>query len=61
MKRYRALPKWLDDDRYDIVAKMVSDDATPKGPQVLDQQLQQMLKALLEDEGPLGGPARERL
>jgi len=42
-------PKWMDDDRFDIVAKMVSDDALPKGPQVLDQQLQQMLKTLVED------------
>jgi uncharacterized protein (TIGR03435 family) len=42
-------PKWLQDDKFDIVAKMVSDDSLPKGPQVLQQQLQQMLKTLVED------------
>jgi uncharacterized protein (TIGR03435 family) len=45
-------PKWLGEDRIDIVAKLETDDtggATPKAPQVLQQELQQMLHALIED------------
>ena len=45
-------PKWLCDDRFDILAKLASDDsdgATPKAPQLLDEELRQMLRALIED------------
>jgi uncharacterized protein (TIGR03435 family) len=45
-------PKWLSDDRIDILAKLASDDSegsTPKAPQVLDEELRQMLRALIED------------
>jgi uncharacterized protein (TIGR03435 family) len=45
-------PKWLADDRIDILAKLASDDSegtTPKAPQVLDEELRQMLRALIED------------
>jgi uncharacterized protein (TIGR03435 family) len=45
-------PKWLGDDRMDILAKLASDDSegsTPKAPQVLDEELRQMLRALIED------------
>jgi len=45
-------PKWLSDDRIDILAKLASDDSdssTPKAPQLLDEELRQMLRALIED------------
>jgi uncharacterized protein (TIGR03435 family) len=45
-------PKWLGDDRIDINAKLATNDsggATPKASQVLQQELQQMLRALIED------------
>lgn len=45
-------PKWLGDDRIDIMAKLATDDsggATPKTPQVLQQELQQMLRGFIED------------
>jgi uncharacterized protein (TIGR03435 family) len=44
-------PKWLD-DRFDILAKVATDDpggATSQAPQELQLELQQMLRALLED------------
>lgn len=45
-------PKWLDEDKFDIVAKVSTDDngdAAPKAPQFDNAQLQQMLRALIED------------
>ena len=45
-------PKWLDEDKFDIVAKISTDDtgdAAPKAPQFDNAQLQQMLRALIED------------
>jgi uncharacterized protein (TIGR03435 family) len=45
-------PKWLGDDRIDILAKLASDDSdgsSPKAPQLLDEELRQMLRALIED------------
>ena len=45
-------PKWLNDDRIDILAKLTTDDspgAATKAPQVLQQELQQMLRARIED------------
>ena len=45
-------PKWLDQDKFDIVAKISTDDtgdAAPKAPQFDNAQLQQMLRALIED------------
>lgn len=45
-------PKWLDEARFDIVAKLATDDspgATPKAPQVLDKELRQMMRSLIED------------
>lgn len=44
-------PKWLGDDRIDILAKLAGDDsgATSKAPQVLDEELRQMLRALIEE------------
>jgi uncharacterized protein (TIGR03435 family) len=44
-------PKWLGDDRIDISAKVGTDDSegnTPKAPQVLQQELQLMLRGLIE-------------
>ena len=45
-------PKWLGEDKYDIVAKLASDDSTgaaPKAQQVLFQLIQQMLRGLIEE------------
>lgn len=45
-------PKWLDEDKFDIVAKISTEesgDAAPKAPQFDDAQLRQMLQALVED------------
>jgi uncharacterized protein (TIGR03435 family) len=45
-------PKWLGDDRIDINAKLATDDsgaAASKNQQVLQQELQQMLRTLIED------------
>jgi uncharacterized protein (TIGR03435 family) len=45
-------PKWLGDDRIDILAKLANDDSdgsATKAPQVLDEELRQMLRALIED------------
>ncbi len=45
-------PSWLGDDRIDILAKLASDDSdgsAPKAPQLLDEELRQMLRALIED------------
>jgi len=45
-------PKWLDEDKFDIVAKISADDtgdAAPKAPQFDNAQLQQMLRALIEE------------
>jgi uncharacterized protein (TIGR03435 family) len=45
-------PKWLNDDHIDILAKLTSNDSggtAPKAPQVLEQELRQMLRALIED------------
>lgn len=45
-------PKWLDDARIDINAKLLSDDsagATQKNQQVMQQELMLMLRTLIED------------
>ena len=45
-------PKWLNEERFDILAKLPSDDvagATSKAPQELKEQQQQMLRALIEE------------
>lgn len=45
-------PKWLDEERFDILAKLPSDDvagAKSKAPQELKEQQQQMLRALIEE------------
>jgi uncharacterized protein (TIGR03435 family) len=45
-------PKWLGDDRIDIMAKLATDDsggATPKTPQLLQQELQQILRGFIEE------------
>ena len=45
-------PKWLSEDKFDIVAKISTEetgDAAPKAPQFDNFQLQQMLRALIED------------
>jgi len=45
-------PKWLDEERFDILAKLPSDDvagATSKAPQELKEEQQQMLRALIEE------------
>jgi uncharacterized protein (TIGR03435 family) len=44
-------PKWLDEDLIDILAKLAGDDSggtAPKAPQVLDEELRQMLRSLIE-------------
>jgi uncharacterized protein (TIGR03435 family) len=45
-------PKWLDTDKFDILAKVSSDvnmDAGPSGPRIQIEDLRQMLRALLID------------
>ena len=45
-------PKWLNEDKFDILAKIQPDDSVdgkPKAPQVDDFELRQMLRALIED------------
>jgi uncharacterized protein (TIGR03435 family) len=45
-------PKWLDRDRFDIHAKLASDDAGGAAPNVCelpDEQMRQLLRALIED------------
>lgn len=45
-------PKWLDEDRFDVVAKVASDDsggAGVKAEQVPFQEVQRMFRALIED------------
>jgi len=42
-------PKWLDSDRFDILAKAVSDAPGGDGPQIEIEDLRQMLQALLID------------
>jgi len=45
-------PKWLDQDRFDIRAKLASDDAGGAAPNVCelpDEQMRQLLRALIED------------
>jgi uncharacterized protein (TIGR03435 family) len=45
-------PKWLDGDKFDILAKIATDvpgDAAKKPPQVDAEELRQMLRALVED------------
>jgi hypothetical protein len=45
-------PKWLDADRFDILAKVVSDapgSAGANAPQIAIEDLRQMIQALLED------------
>jgi len=42
-------PKWLDSDRFDILAKAVSDAPGGDGPRIEIEDLRQMLQALLID------------
>jgi uncharacterized protein (TIGR03435 family) len=45
-------PKWLGEDRIDIMAKLATDDsggAAPKTQQVLEQELQQLLRGFIEE------------
>ena len=45
-------PKWLNDDRFDILAKIAAEetgDAAPRAHQVDDYELRQMVRALVED------------
>lgn len=45
-------PKWLDEDKFDILAKVSTEDAgdgAPKAPKFDAAQLRQMLRALIED------------
>jgi uncharacterized protein (TIGR03435 family) len=45
-------PKWLDEDKIDIVAKLADDDsagAAPKAQRVMKQELQQLLRGIIED------------
>jgi uncharacterized protein (TIGR03435 family) len=45
-------PKWLDEDKFDILAKISTDeggDSAPKAPKVDAAELRQMLRALIED------------
>ncbi len=42
-------PARLDEDRFDILAKLPNDDATQKAPQLLPRQFDQLLRALIED------------
>jgi uncharacterized protein (TIGR03435 family) len=46
------VPKWLDENKFDILAKISTEetgDAAPKPSQVDDAELRQMLRALIED------------
>jgi len=45
-------PKWLDQDRFDILAKLASDDAggaAPNACELPDEQMRQLMRALIED------------
>ena len=45
-------PKWLGEDRFDILAKLASDDAggaAPKVGQLPEEEMRQMVRALIED------------
>lgn len=45
-------PKWLGEDTFDILAKLPSDDSggdAPKAPQLVQQDLEQMLRGLIEN------------
>lgn len=56
-------PKWLDEDKFDIVAKISTNetgDAAPKAPQFDNAQLQQMLRALIEDRFKMKDHLEER-
>jgi uncharacterized protein (TIGR03435 family) len=56
-------PPWIDKDRWDIVAKMSSDDAAEvarKPPEADNQQLQLMLRALLADRFNLHAHIEDR-
>ena len=58
-------PKWLDSDKFDVLAKVSSDvhvDPGPNGPRIEIDDLRHMVRTLLEgrlqDAGPHGRPAR---
>jgi uncharacterized protein (TIGR03435 family) len=55
-------PKWLDSDRFDILAKVVSDSSASAGPspRIDIEDLRQMLKALLADRFKLQTHMEER-
>jgi uncharacterized protein (TIGR03435 family) len=56
-------PKWLDSDRFDILAKVVSDaqgSAGANAPQIPIEDLRQMIQALLEDRFKLQAHMEER-
>jgi uncharacterized protein (TIGR03435 family) len=56
-------PKWLDADRFDILAKVVSDapgSAGANAPQIPIEDLRQMIQALLEDRFKLQAHKEDR-
>ena len=56
-------PKWLDADRFDILAKVVSEaqgSAGANAPQIAIEDLRQMIQALLEDRFKLQAHMEER-
>jgi len=64
MEAFANAPSWLDKDRWDIEAKMSSDDAAEaqkKPPEADYQQLQQMLRALLAERFNLGAHIEDRV
>ena len=64
MEAFANAPPWLDKDRWDIQAKMSSDDAADaakRPPQADYQQLQHMLRALLADRFGLRAHLEDRV
>ncbi len=53
-------PKWLDQDRFDILAKLASDDAA-KVEQLPDAEMRRMLRALIEDRFQMKDHWEDRL